>query len=205
MEYFLGILNRTYLVSGFNGGIGGARVGGLVSNPVVLPSDQAENPQTFVDTALSSRYKSVSFDSAKFLELDGANFFYAMHDVASISTNMARKWGMGNVRYSGRIFITLSSGKTREFILLGSQDVQGIADRLRDLMLLKLPKVGKPLKGDKKRSQLLRPEYCDAITFVFDLHVVEVGRQNDVILLKKEIDQDFLKKPEGSIEEGFLR
>jgi hypothetical protein len=142
MEYFLGILNRTYLVSGFNGGIGGARVGGLVSNPVVLPSDQAENPQTFVDTALSSRYKSVSFDSAKFLELDGANFFYAMHDVASISTNMARKWGMGNVRYSGRIFITLSSGKTREFILLGSQDVQGIADRLRDLMLSQVAQGG---------------------------------------------------------------
>lgn len=134
MEYYLGILNRTYLVSGFNGGLGGARVAGVITNPTRLAPDLAADPLTFANTSLINEYKTVSFDSPNFLAMDSANFFYPAKDVVSIATNMTRKWGMGNVRYSGRIVITLVDRRTREFILLGSQDVQGVADRLRALV-----------------------------------------------------------------------
>jgi len=134
MEYYLGILNRTYLVSGFKNGIGGARVFGVMGNPGYMSPETAGDPQTYVNQALLKQYENVSFDSPSFLTLDSANFFYPMKDVASVSTDMTRKWGMGNVRYSGRIVIGLTNKTKRELILLGLQDVQNAANVLKDLI-----------------------------------------------------------------------
>lgn len=134
MEYFLGILNRTYLVSSFENGIGGARVFGVMGNPGYMSPETAANPQTYVNQALLKQYENLSFDSSNFLAIDSANFFYPKQDVVSISIDMTPKWGMGNVRYSGRIVIGLRDGKKREFILLGSQDVHHVVDVLKGLL-----------------------------------------------------------------------
>lgn len=134
MEYFLGILNRTYLVSGFENGIAGARVSGVMGNPGYMSPETAADPQAYVNQALSKQYENLSFDSPSFLAIDSANFFYPKQDIVSISIDMTRKWGMGNVRYSGRVVIGLRDGKRREFILLGSQDVHYIVDVLKGLL-----------------------------------------------------------------------
>ena len=134
MEYFLGILNRTYLVSIFENGIGGARVSGVMGNPGHMSPETAANPQTYVNQALLRQYENLSFDSSNILAIDSANFFYPKQDVVSISIDMTPKWGMGNVRYSGRIVIGLRDSKKREFILLGSQDVHHVVDVLKGLL-----------------------------------------------------------------------
>jgi hypothetical protein len=134
MEYFLGILNRTYLVSSFENGIGGARVFGVLGNPGYMSPETAANPQTYINQALLKQYENLSFDSSNFLAIDSANFFYPKQDVVSISIDMTPKWGMGNVRYSGRIVIGLRDGKKRGFILLGSQDVHHVVDVLKGLL-----------------------------------------------------------------------
>jgi len=134
MEYFLGILNRTYLVSSFENGIGGARVFGVMGNPGYMSPETAADPQTYVNQALLKQYENLSFDSPSFLAIDSANFFYPKQDVVSISIDMTPKWGMGNVRYSGRIVIGLRDSKKREFILLGSQDVHHVVDVLKGLL-----------------------------------------------------------------------
>lgn len=133
MEYYAGILNRTFLVSVFANGIGAIRVRGVMANPGYIAKNIANNPMTYVNSAILKRYSNVSSDPTSFLNLDDANFYYSMRDIASISTDMSRKWGMGNVRYSGRIVLHLAKSKTRELILLGAQDVQRIADEMQSL------------------------------------------------------------------------
>jgi hypothetical protein len=133
MEYCAGILNRTFLVSGSANGIGGARVMGLMANPGYRPPSVVVDPNSYVNRELLARYVDGAHGSTNFLSLDEANFYYSMQEISSISTDMTRKWGMGNVRYSGRVLIGLATAKTREFILLGLQDVQRIADDLQRL------------------------------------------------------------------------
>ncbi len=133
MEYYAGILNRTFLVSAFSSGIGAMRVRGVMANPGYMAPDIASNPMTYADPGILQRYRNASSDPKSFLNLDGANFYYSMPDIVSISTDMSRKWGMGNVRYSGRIVLHLEKSKPRELIFLGVQDVQRIADELKNL------------------------------------------------------------------------
>lgn len=95
MEYYLGILNRTYLVSGFKNGIGGARVFGVMGNPGYMSPETAADPQTYVSPTLSKQYGNVSFDSPSFLTLDSANFFYPMKDVAFVSDRYDAEMGYG--------------------------------------------------------------------------------------------------------------
>lgn len=96
---------------------------GLRANLVLLSADRAANPLAFTNKSLLSEYKTVNFNSPLFPDLHSANFFYPFQRVASISTSMEPKRGMGHVWYSGRILVTLINGKMREFILLGSQEV----------------------------------------------------------------------------------
>ncbi|MEO8999732.1 MAG: hypothetical protein ABI227_03955 [Rhodanobacter sp.] len=133
MEYYAGILNRTFLVSGFTNGISGTRVMGVMSNPGYMPPSVAIDPNAYVNRAMLARYGDVTLESTNFLSLDDANFYYSMREISSISADLSPKWGMGNVRYSGRILIHLTTGKTRELILLGLQDVQFVAEQLKNL------------------------------------------------------------------------
>ncbi len=133
MEYYSGILNRTFRISGFENGIFGVRILQMISNPGFMSPRLAIDPHFYVNPVMLARYVEMKSDPSCFLHLDKANFCYAMGDISSISIDLTPKWGMGNVRYSGRILIGLKSGMAREFILLGLQDTQAIADELNTL------------------------------------------------------------------------
>jgi hypothetical protein len=130
MEYYAGILNRTFLICGFKSSICGVRIRGVMSNPIYLSPTQAVDPMTYVDQGLLARYRDVPLESADLMSLDDANFRYMRADIESISLEMQPKWGMGNVLYSGRVLIKLRESKVREFMLLGLQDIQKVTKEL---------------------------------------------------------------------------
>jgi hypothetical protein len=123
MEYYGLILNRTYLVFAAQGGIYGWKVEGPVSNARPL---FYEPYQKMLDDPELVRDRGAVEDLAW---LKGG-FFIPDSDIAEIAASDKSKWGMGGIRHSGRIRISMTNGKWREFILLGSVNPEAIRDRL---------------------------------------------------------------------------
>src|ERR1700761_31453 len=140
MEYYAGILNRTYLVCAEHEGILGYRVHGLVASPS-FPSPNTRSPMSYVNPRLLGKYQSLTHPGMPkaALALDRANFVYLSGTVPGVAATRAPKWGMGNVCYSGRIIFTLASGSTREFILLGAQPLDSILGQLERLTMSPSP------------------------------------------------------------------
>jgi hypothetical protein len=140
MEYYAGILNRTYLVCAEPEGILGYRARGLIASPS-LPSPTTRTPLSYVNPRLLGKYQSLTHPGMPeaALALDRANFVYLPGTVYGVTATRASKWGMGNVRYSGRIIFTLTSGSKREFILLGAQPLDAILGKLERLTMSQSP------------------------------------------------------------------
>jgi hypothetical protein len=62
-------------------------------------------------------------------DLNGG-FFIARSDIVTADVIYRQKWGMGGTLYSGRLTVRLVTGKSREFILLGSVNAEGIRQRI---------------------------------------------------------------------------
>ena len=58
-------------------------------------------------------------------------FFIPGSEIAYVEATDRSKWGMGGIPHSGRIRIGLTTGKWREFILLGSVSPEMIRDRVQ--------------------------------------------------------------------------
>ena len=115
MEYYLLILNRSYVIFSYPEGLYGWKFSGPVStrNPLFF--------QPFEELARDATIVPGSEAFQEFMEQPGS-FFIARAEIASANYDSRRKWGMGPVPHSGKIYVRLTSGKVREFILLGSQD-----------------------------------------------------------------------------------
>jgi len=123
MEYYGLILNRTYLVFAAPDGLYGWKVEG----PVSAARPQFYEPyQKMLDDPELMRDRGAVEDLAK---LKGG-FFIPNLDIAYVRASDKSKWGMAGIPHSGRIRIGLSTGKWREFILLGSVSPEVIRDRI---------------------------------------------------------------------------
>jgi hypothetical protein len=105
MEYYGLILNRTY----------------LVARPLFY-----EPFQKMLDDPELMRDRGAVEDLAK---LKGG-FFIPGSEIAYVEATDRSKWGMGGIPHSGRIRMGLTTGKWREFILLGSVSPEVIRDRI---------------------------------------------------------------------------
>lgn len=132
MQYYLGILNRTYLVFVTDSLICGAKVKGVISAPR-SPDVRWKDPLFYVSPDLVSRYAGMDVRSDEFLTCCRANFRIRKSEIRDIEFSQKPKWGMATVPYSGRIFLRLKSGKSIELILLGDQDGNRISERVREL------------------------------------------------------------------------
>lgn len=128
MQYYWGILNRSYLIAVTDLYICGARVGGLVAAPHI-PTPEWLRPEFYVSPRLLRRYKGLDVTTPAFLKQDQANFQIPRHTILRIDSH-PKKWGMATVPYSGRLVLHTASGKSYEFILLGKQDREAIRERL---------------------------------------------------------------------------
>ena len=130
MEYYLGILNRTYQIFVTPTTIAGAFVNGVVSAPLGLPYYWFE-PATYARKELKEKYEEVSPYSDNFKEPSRFfNFQYQRAEIEKAWYVPTRKWGMGTVAHSGKLNIKFSSGRKREFILLGLQQGKEIVHHL---------------------------------------------------------------------------
>lgn len=121
MEYYALILNRTYVVFAAPDGLYGWKAEGPVS--AVRPQFFEPYQRMLEDPELM-RDRGAVEDLAK---LKGG-FSIAGSDISYVEASDKSKWGMGGIPHSGRIRIGLTSGKWREFILLGSVSPEVIRD-----------------------------------------------------------------------------
>jgi len=129
MEYHAVILNRTFLITVAASQVCGARVRGLLASPTV-PDPEWRDPGFYPVERLVKRYDGVDVDSEAYLRLDQANFQIPLTEVERVRFDPRPKWGMGAVPHSGKLYLELQSGVTREFVLLGAQNGAMICERL---------------------------------------------------------------------------
>lgn len=130
MEYYLGILNRTYQVFVTPSTIAGGLVNGVISAPPGLP-DYWFVPSIYARKKLLEKYEDVSPYSDNFKEQSPLfNFQYQRTEIERAWYDPTRKWGMGTVAHSGKLNIALRNGRKREFILLGLQQGKEILHHL---------------------------------------------------------------------------
>ena len=132
MQYYAGILNRSYIVQVSDSLILGGRVRGAIAAGISLRHSQAEleDPYFYANQDLLSIYHQDNLIHSEFLTKDNANFLIRRDDIQSVEYTEKKKWGMGDVIHSGRVFIKLKGGKKIELILLGRPDVESIIDKL---------------------------------------------------------------------------
>jgi hypothetical protein len=130
MQYYFGILNRTYLLLVTESLVCGAKVKGVLSAPRA-PDARWKDPLFYVSPDLANKYASMDVGSNEFLTCCRANFRIAKLEIRDVEFSQTPKWGMATVPYSGRIFLRMKSGKSIELILLGDQDGIRIRERLQ--------------------------------------------------------------------------
>jgi hypothetical protein len=128
LEYYALILNRVYLVLVGDRVVAGAYMRGPIA-AVPFP-ETAWQPGYWLSERQLRRYGGVDVSGAEFPGRHWFNFQLRRSEIADVRFNARPKWGMGTVPYSGRLHVTLRSGRQRELILLGGQDGPSIRDRL---------------------------------------------------------------------------
>ncbi len=123
MEYYALILNRTFVVFIAPEGLYGWKAEGAVI--ACQPTYFRHYAEMLEDPVLMRDREAVR----RLSDLKGG-FFIPRSDIASVDVIHKPKWGMGKIPHSGRIKIRLSSGKSREFILLGSVSPESIEQRI---------------------------------------------------------------------------
>jgi hypothetical protein len=119
MEYFALILNRTFVVFIAPDRVYGWKAEGPVST--ANPRYFEEYAKMLDDPLLMRDVIAVG----KLAELPGG-FTIARPEILSVEVVHKQKWGMAAIAHSGRIVVRLTSGRTREFILLGNVDGEHI-------------------------------------------------------------------------------
>jgi len=123
MEYYALILNRTFVIFLAPGVLYGWKAQGPVS--AATPKFFAPYREMLKDEAFTSELAAIK----RLAALPGG-FVLPRPRIASVEFTPSRKWGMGRVRHTGRIFVTSDSGVRREFILLGEVDGPAIRQRI---------------------------------------------------------------------------
>lgn len=98
------------------------------------------DPKGYVSTCTPALYSDLDVTSPAFLTADSANFQIALSEISSIELKSSEAvktdagFGLGGLRQSGALVISLKSGTTRQLILLGDQDGATLKLRLDDLI-----------------------------------------------------------------------
>ena len=123
MEYYILIWNRTFLVFIAPEGLYGWKVEGArtTSDPTYF-----EPYVEMIEDAELMRNRA----AVRGLSHLGGGFFIPRPDIVSADAIHQSKWGMGSIPHSGRLKLHLVTGKSREFILLGSVSAEAIQQRL---------------------------------------------------------------------------
>lgn len=113
------MLNRSFVVFTYPEGLYGWKFSGLVSTRTPLFFVPFEECTTQAD-------KSPETEEFQLLMKESESFSIPRSEIVSVDYVATAKWGMGNVPHSGKLYVRLNSGKSRELILLGSQNGEAV-------------------------------------------------------------------------------
>lgn len=130
MQYHTFMLNRTYLVMVSEHNVCGAVVRGIIPSPPLVTA-RWYDPASYPRQRKVNQYAGVDLDGPDFLSIHRSNFRLPLREIVEVEFVTSPKWGMGNVPYSGRLWLH-DSKKRHELILLGKQDGPLLANRLRE-------------------------------------------------------------------------
>jgi len=132
MEYHTLILNRTFLVLFTDSGLLGLKGNGIVSaeggrdlltreltKQMAVRGDH-KNPFSYVKDKYLDKYQNDDIDGDGILNHKD-NFRIPYTDIKAVTYNSGKKWGMGPYPHDGKVYVTTSDGKKREFIIMGEQ------------------------------------------------------------------------------------
>jgi hypothetical protein len=140
MEYYYLIFNRTFLVIKTNGYLIGIQGNGLVSveggDGIITPTvtsllavkGDLTNPYSYLKNKYLEKVVGLDLLDGSITEANKFNFLMKLSDIKSAVYNSAKKWGMGPYPHDGTVTVETYDNKKREFIILGNQSGQSIAD-----------------------------------------------------------------------------
>jgi hypothetical protein len=128
LQYHTLILNRIVVVCvGKKSLVGLVGRGPIASPLLVAPS--MHDPNWWVRREKLSKYPMFNIENDALLSVARANSRMPFIDISAVEYSAQKKWGMGAVPYSGRVFIEMH-GEKREFILIGTENGEAVRNRL---------------------------------------------------------------------------
>ena len=142
MEYYYLILNRTFLIIKENGFLIGIKGNGLVSveagnnllsrqitSQLAIKGDLT-NPYSYLKNKYLKQINDIDLIDGSILKINNTNFLINLYDIKSAVYNPEKKFGMGPYPHDGRVTIETKDNRKREFIILGNQSGQSIANMI---------------------------------------------------------------------------
>ena len=140
MEYYFLVLNRTFLVVKTKEYLIGILGNGVVSveggedilteyitSKMAVKGD-LENPYSYLKNNYLEKIHDLDLLDGSIMKANKFNFMIKLADIKDVKYNSRKKFGMGIYPHDGRVVIETNDRKKREFIILGSQSGQKIAD-----------------------------------------------------------------------------
>lgn len=143
MEYYLLMLNRTFLLVIYGDFLFGIKVNGLISieagaDPIARKLSQAmavrgdlENPSSYIKAKYLKLIEDIDLTSSDFFRVDKSNFRIKLSDIKEATYDPKKKWGMGYYPHDGKVYVTTKDNKKREFIILGIQSGEEISSSIK--------------------------------------------------------------------------
>jgi hypothetical protein len=139
MEYHKLILNRTFIVLLTNDYLIGLQANGMVSiqggvdvftqeisKSYAIRGDLA-NPFSYVKDKYIRAIESFDLLDGSILRQSKTNFMIHKTDIKNVYFDASKKWGMGYYPHDGKVYVETMDNKKREFIILGEQSGEVIA------------------------------------------------------------------------------
>jgi hypothetical protein len=142
MEYYMLLLNRTYLILITPDKIIGILGNGLISletsgdplsNKIASKfavRGDLRNPHAYLKEKYIREVENVNLSDQSILRKHRANFIIQKSDIIDSWHDPTKKWGMGYYPHDGKVYIKKRKSRTREFIILGSQSGEDIAHQV---------------------------------------------------------------------------
>jgi hypothetical protein len=140
MEYYALILNRTFLVILTKDALIGLQGNGAVSveggrdiltkniTKALSVRGDLKNPYSYLKEKYIREVENEDLLGETILAKNKTNFSILKKNIKSARYDPKKKWGMGSYPHDGKVYITTTDEKKREFIILGDQSGQKIAN-----------------------------------------------------------------------------
>ena len=142
MEYYGLILNRTFLILLTKDSLIGLQGNGIISaeaagrglstslvNLMAVRGDLS-NPYSYLKDKYIHAIENEDLLDGSILKKNKTNFIIPRKDITGVKYDARKKWGMGNYPHDGKVYVSTAGGKKREFIILGNQSGQQIANMI---------------------------------------------------------------------------